>query len=446
MKHKIVRISPESIGEALALEAGDFLLQIDGQEIGDVFDYRMAAASEALILLVEKGAHSNEAGELWELEIEKEIDEDPGLEFETPLMDEIRRCRNKCIFCFIDQQPQGLRDSLYVKDDDVRLSFLHGNYVTLTNIDEAEIDRIARYHLSPLRISVHAMDGDLRCRMMGNKHAGRLGNALTRFKAAGIEMHFQAVLCKGYNDGEILDETIEKLLALRPNAASLAIVPAGLTRHREGLTKIEAFTPEDARDVITQVEVWQTLCHEKHGTRFVYAADEWYVLAGLPLPTFEAYEEFLQLENGVGMCALFKREFLEEMQKPTAYDLSSVGQRIGVATGVAAYGFMSNLMHEFAAQNKAFLTQIFCIKNTALGEAVTVSGLLMGKDIISQMQSKCNELDILFLPGNAFRAGEEVMLDGVTKQDLEDALGVRVCIGSADGGAFYIQLLNAHCI
>ena len=415
-RHKITAITPESIGESLEIEAGDFLLEIDGQAIGDVFDYRMAVQSEVLTVLVEKGAD----GELWELDIEKDEDEDLGLIFETPLMDAVRTCQNKCIFCFVEQQPPGLRDSLYVKDDDVRMSFLHGNYVTLTNVTEGEIKRITRYHLSPLRISVHTTDGALRCRMMGNKKAGRLLSVLERFNQAGIEMHFQAVICKGFNDGEKLDETIKGLLALRPGAASLAVVPAGLTRHRAGLAPLEGFTAADANAVITQVENRQKKCRQQYGTAFVFAADEWYVLAGRAVPDFEAYEDFPQLDNGVGVMALFARGGLQSLG---GY------QSVGLVTGTAAYGFMCGLARAYEKKHPAVRVQVFEVVNDFFGHSVTVSGLLTGGDVIAQMQGKCGGLEVLFLPENAFRAETEVMLDGTTRGELEAALGVAVRIG-----------------
>jgi len=431
-RHKITHVAAGSIAESLAIASGDFLLAINDVEIKDVFDYRMAVADEELLVLIEKPD-----GEQWELDIEKDADDDLGLEFETALMDDIRTCRNRCMFCFVDQQPPGLRDSLYVKDDDIRLSFLHGNYVTLTNVDDAEAQRIARLHLSPLRISVHTVDATLRQRLTGNKHAGRLAAQLKRFNEAGIEMHFQAVICKGINDGAKLDETIETLLGVQPGGQSLAIVPAGVTKHRKGLTALAAFTPEDAAAVISQVAAWQAKARAKLGRAFVFAADEWYGLAGQDAPTAAACEDFPQLENGVGLCGLFAREFLTAMENslPTYSPV-----RIGVATGEAAFLFMSNLMRQFAAKHPDVQIQTFAVRNDFFGETVTVSGLLTGGDIVAQLRARCAELDVLFLPANAFRAGTEDMLDGMTRAEVEAAMGVPVCNGSADGGMFYEQL------
>jgi putative radical SAM enzyme (TIGR03279 family) len=437
-RKKITTVTQGSIAESLEIEPGDFLLSIDGAEIQDVFDYRMAAASEELALLIEKGGASVAAGEEWELDIEKDEDEDLGLTFETPLMDEVRTCQNRCIFCFIDQQPQGLRDSLYVKDDDVRLSFLHGNYVTLTNISDAEVRRIARLRLSPLRISVHTTDLTLRCKMTGNKNANRLAAQLKRFVKANITMHFQAVICKGWNDGAVLDDTIGQLLAYRPQAKSLAIVPAGLTKHRESLAPLEAFLPHEATEIITQIEKWQKICRAKYNTAFVYAADEWYILANQPPTPANENDDFPQLENGVGLCALFEKEFTQN--QPTRR--STQIKNIGIATGTAAAGFMGKLLYLFAKRHQNAKFRLFPIVNHFFGESVTVSGLLTGKDVIEQLQNKCSGLDVLFLPANAFRSGTEIMLDNTTRAQLEAALGVPVSIGSADGHEFVSQLID----
>jgi putative radical SAM enzyme (TIGR03279 family) len=440
-RHKITHITPGGIGESLGLEAGDFLLEIDGHTVHDVFDYRMMIQAEELTVLIEK------EGELWELDIEKDAGRDLGLTFESPLMDEIRLCRNRCVFCFIDQQPPGLRGSLYVKDDDPRLSFLHGNYITLTNINEAETERIARYHLSPLRISVHTTNAALRCKMMGNPNAGNLFAALERFNNAGIEMHFQAVICKGINDGTLLDETIKKLLAYKPGAASLAVVPAGLTKHRHGLAPVAPLTAGDALAVIAQIEAWQKKCRARYGSAFVYAADEWYILADLPVPGYKSYGGFPQLDNGVGMLALFKRGFEKGMKTVGAAHTRELLKKfdqnvnIGVVTGAAAFRFMRGLAESFIKRYKNMQIQVFSIVNDFFGEAVTVSGLLTGGDVIRQMQGKCGGLDVLFLPRNAFREGTEIMPDGVTRGELADALGADVRIGSADGEVFCKELL-----
>ncbi|MCL1878706.1 MAG: DUF512 domain-containing protein [Defluviitaleaceae bacterium] len=431
MKHKILKILPESIAEETGIEPGDFLCAINGKKIRDVLDYRFAVQDAQILLEVEKPD-----GEIWEIEIEKD-DEDLGMVFARPLMDAPRRCVNKCMFCFIDQQPPDLRDSLYIKDDDVRLSFLHGNYVTLTNLSDAEIRRIAGYHLSPLKISVHTTNLDLRKKMMGCNFAENLFSALKIFGDAGIKMHFQAVICKGVNDGEHLRETISALKRVR-GAESLAIVPAGITRHREGLVLLKQFTAQEAREVLDIVHAAQKNCRAEMGTNFVFAADEWYVMAGEALSELDDYEDFLQLDNGVGMLKLFEQEFLGGCKK----DRSEGRRHIGIVTGKAAAKFMRGLADEFEKIFPGVKINIHVVKNNFFGENITVSGLLTGADIIAQLKGSITA-DILFLPQNAFRTDTETMLDGITRTKLSAALGIPVRIGSSDGGEFFEQLRSA---
>ncbi|MCL1845828.1 MAG: DUF512 domain-containing protein [Defluviitaleaceae bacterium] len=466
MKHKIAEILPESIAFETGIEPGDFLISINGEKIRDVLDYRFAVQSEELLLEIEKascgvnatGAEPDFAppgeedwgspphcGEIWEIEIEKDGDEDLGMVFARPLMDETRRCVNKCIFCFIDQQPPDLRDSLYIKDDDVRLSFLHGNYVTLTNLSDAEIRRIAGYHLSPLKISVHAADTDLRKKMMGcgSRAAENLFKTLQIFGDAGIKMHFQAVICKGVNDGKYLDETISALRRVR-GAESLAIVPAGITRHREGLFPLEQFTAFEAKKILETVRAAQKICRAETGTNFVFASDEWYVLSGEELPLYEDYEDFPQLDNGVGMLRIFEREFnfrlREHVSSRTCASGAQCAQKIGIITGQAAEKFMRRLADTFESANPGTKITIHAVKNNFFGENITVSGLLTGTDIIAQLKGNITA-HALFLPQNAFRQATETMLDGVTRAELADALGVPVHIGSADGGEFFKSMI-----
>ncbi|MCL2577058.1 MAG: DUF512 domain-containing protein [Defluviitaleaceae bacterium] len=427
MIHEIIEVLPESIACELEITPGDILLQLNGKKIQDVLDYQFTVQSEDLLLEIQKPC-----GEIWELEIEKDSEEDLGLIFKHPLMSAKRRCRNKCVFCFIDQQPPGLRSSLYFKDDDARLSFLHGNYVTLTNISEKEVRRLAGYHLSPLRISVHAADLDLRKKMMSCENASNLFTALKIFANAGIKMHFQVVLCKGLNDGENLSHTIS-VLSAQKGAESLAIVPAGITRHREGLHTLSQFTPEEARAVLAQIKI-------ESRKNFVFAADEWYIMAGEPLPPYEYYKDFPQLDNGVGMLRLFEHEFLSA-QKNCRKIETPRSFHIGIITGQAAAEFMSELACKFKERHANVKITIHTIKNSFFGESITVSGLLTGEDIIAQLKNNFAE-DVLFLPENAFRANTEDMLDGTTLTQLSAALGVPVKIGSLNGEEFYMQLLE----
>ena len=300
--HIISAVEPGSIGEELALEPGDRLLAVNGQEVEDIFDYEYYVDSPSVTLLVEKAS-----GEEWELEIENE-GEDLGLSFENGLMSQYRSCSNRCIFCFIDQMPPGMRETLYFKDDDSRLSFLQGNYITLTNMKEKDIDRIIRFKLAPVNISVHTTNPELRCRMLNNRFAGRTLSYLDRLFAAEIPMNGQIVLCRGINDGEELERTIRDLTAYLPHMESVSVVPVGLTRYRDGLYPLQPFTREEAEQVIDQVERWQEKLFAEHGTHFIHASDEFYILAQRPLPEAERYDGYIQLENGVGMLRLLEEE------------------------------------------------------------------------------------------------------------------------------------------
>ena len=431
---EIASVETGSIAEELGVEPGDILVSIDGAPVKDFLDYRFKTHGEDVVIQIEKPD-----GELWELEIEKDSPEDLGLEFKNPLLSEKLTCRNKCVFCFVDQQPKGLRPTLYFKDDDPRLSFIHGNYVTLTNIGIEEAKRLAGYRLSPLKISVHAADMALRQKMMGSEEASKLFEVLRIFSDAGIEMHFQIVLCKGLNDGAQLENTIEKLLILgaRGKSNSLAVVPVGLTKYRHGLFPLEAFSQADAIDVISIVNEWQKKALPRIGSRFVFPADEWYIIAGKELPPYDDYEDFPQLDNGVGMSRLFEYEFLGAA-KAGGIKKPLTGE-VGIITGCAAKLLMDNLAMQFQEIHPNVKLSVYIIGNDFFGESVTVSGLLTGKDIINKLQGK-RLPRVLFLPANAFKHGEEVMLDGTKLADLSEALGVNVLIGSADGAMFYKEL------
>ncbi|MCL2378985.1 MAG: DUF512 domain-containing protein [Defluviitaleaceae bacterium] len=481
-KHEIISVTPDSIAEEMELAPGDFLISINGQEIKDILDYRWHTAiepGECLVMEIEK---PND--EIWELEIEAEGDEDLGLAFAPGSMGEDKRCVNACIFCFVDQQPPGLRESLYVKDDDPYQSFVLGNYITLTNLGDDDIRQIVKHRLSPLRVSVHTADMCLRRQMMGSPKAAGLFEALGQFSQAGLDMHFQIVLCNGINDGPGLDYTIERLLTLGKSAKSLAVVPVGLTRYRDGLYPLEPFTKEDANAVISQVEKWQALCREKMGSRFVFLADEWYVLAGKALPRHDEYEDFPQLDNGVGMMALFEDEFREALKElysnfnpkcgieiamasecdsimndknrhsqlnalhlPTHMQAGMpmpIKAKIGIVTGQAAGEFMIGLSRLFMESFPDIDIGIHVIENDFYGPGVTVSGLLTGRDIIAGLKGQCDEVDALFIPENAFRTGTEDMLCGATISDISKALGVKTVIGASDGGEFCRQLLRNY--
>lgn len=437
ISHIIQSVAPGSIARELELEPGDRLLAINGKEIGDVFDYHFLVNDDYLVLLVRK-----KDGEEWELEIEKDYDEDLGLEFENGLMDEYRSCSNHCMFCFIDQMPPGMRETLYFKDDDSRLSFLQGNYVTLTNMKDKDLERIISYHMDPINISVHTTNPALRCRMLGNRFAGEALAKMDRLHEAGILMNGQIVLCKGINDGEELERTIGDLTGYLPNMRSLSVVPVGLTRYREGLYPLEPFGKEDARQVIGIIERWQQWCMEHHGVHFVQASDEWYLTAELPLPEADRYDGYLQLENGVGMLRLLMEEFAEALREdaqkqgtsmePRRETIRPSGHKVTIATGRLAAPFIGRLAADFMQCYPEIVVEVVAIRNDFFGERITVSGLITGQDLVAQLRERSLG-DKLAIPSNMLRMGEEVFLDDITVTEVENALQVPLDIVKSSG-------------
>jgi len=438
-KHIVRRVQPGSIAEELEIEAGDRLLAINDTEIEDIFDYQYLILDTYIEVLIEKPD-----GEQWLLEVDKESEEDLGIEFESGLMDEYRRCRNKCVFCFIDQMPSGMRENLYVKDDDSRLSFLQGNYVTLTNMSDHDIDRICRYRLSPINISFHTMNPELRCRMLNNRFAGEaLKKADTLFQA-GIRMNGQIVLCKGLNDGKELEYSIEQLMKYIPCLESLSVVPVGLTKYRKGLYPLEPFSGEDAADVIDVIEGYQRSCFEKYGIHFVHASDEWYILAGREVPREESYDGYLQLENGVGMLRLLLDEFEDAMARRRAQDgfpCRSFAGELSMATGLLVYPYIRRMADRMTECYPGIKIYVYPITNHFFGEHITVSGLITGQDIMEQLSGK-NLGTALLLPENMVRSGEGVFLDDVSGADLEKALQVPVNIVKSSGYDFVETILD----
>ena len=430
-KHIISKVEAGSIAEQLELEPGDCLLAINGQKIEDVFDYQYLVNDEYLLVLVQK---SN--GEEWELEIEKDYDADLGVEFENGLMDEYKSCCNKCMFCFIDQMPKGMRETLYFKDDDSRLSFLQGNYVTLTNMKDKDIDRIIHYHLAPINVSVHTTNPKLRCKMLHNRFAGDALKKIKRLSDDGIEMNGQVVLCKGVNDGEELERTIRDLTAYIPQMQSVSVVPVGLSKYREGLYPLEPFAKEDAKAVLACIHKWQDYCMEHYGMHFIHAGDEWYLLAKEELPEEERYDGYIQLENGVGMITLLRNEFTEALQTATADE--HLTRRVTLATGLLAAPILSELTAMLSSKFPGIEVQVMPIRNDFFGENITVAGLLTGQDILAQLRDK-KLGDVLLLPSNLLRSGEEVLLDDVTLADLKRTLQVKIDIVKSSGQ----DLLNA---
>lgn len=425
--HRITAVEPGSIGEELEIEAGDILLEINGKQVKDVFDYHYLTNEEYLTLLIEKAD-----GEEWELEIEKEYEEDLGLEFGQGLMDEYLSCSNKCIFCFIDQMPPGMRDTLYFKDDDARLSFLQGNYITLTNMKEDDLERIIRYKLAPVNISVQTMNPELRCRMLHNRFAGEALKKIKRLYDAGLEMNSQIVLCKGYNDGEELDRSITELSSYLPHMRSLSVVPVGLSKFREGLAPLEKFTQEDALAVLEKIHGWQDRLLKEHGTRFVFASDEWYLLAGLPIPEEAYYEGYGQLENGVGMVRSLIDEAEEALEGLSFPEKAAPKRQISMATGVLATPVLEEIAARLMEKYPELSIQIHTIINYFFGTDITVAGLLTGQDIIAQLKDK-KLGDFLILPDVLLRSGEEVLLDDITVKEIEKALQTPIRIVKSDG-------------
>ncbi len=439
LRHIIKSIVKGSIAEEFSLKPGDSVISINGTDIEDIFDYQYLIQDTYIEVLVK-----TKKGEEWLLEIDKDPDEDLGIEFENGLMDEYRHCQNKCIFCFIDQMPKGMRETLYFKDDDSRLSFLQGNYVTLTNMSDRDIDRIVRYHLSPINISIQTMNPKLRCEMLNNRFAGEALKKVDRLYDAEITMNGQIVLCKGINDGKELDYSIEKLSEYIPYMESVSVVPVGLSKYREGLYPLEPFSKEDAEEVIDLIEEWQKRLYEKYGTHFIHASDEWYILANREMPDAERYDGYLQLENGVGMLRLLMDEFeqsMKDLSKKRKLPDCKIKGRLSMATGKLAFPYIRRMADSVQTAFPNIQIMVYPIRNDFFGEKITVSGLLTGQDIIAQLKDK--ELgDCLLLPQNVLRSGEDVFLDDIRLEQLEKALQVKTDIVKSSGCEFIDSILS----
>ena len=430
--HLIGRVEEDSIAEELNIEPGDKLLKINDQEIKDIFDYQYLVQDEHLEVLIEKAD-----GEEWILDIDKEFDEDLGIEFDNGLMDNYRSCSNKCIFCFIDQMPKGMRDTLYFKDDDSRLSFLQGNYVTLTNMSDSDIDRILKYHLSPINVSFQTTNPELRCKMLGNRFAGEALKKVDRLCApgTGIELNGQIVLCKGVNDGAELERSISDLTKYIPNLQSVSVVPVGLSKYRDGLYPLEPFEKEDACNVIDMIEKWQKKVYDEHGIHFIHASDEWYFLAGREFPEAERYDGYIQYENGVGMMRLLLDEYgeaLYALRTGHAEELNSIKREISLATGRLVYPCIQQIAERAMGVCPGLKVHVYEIVNEFFGERITVSGLLTGQDIIKQLKGM-KLGTTLYLPENLLRSGEDYLLDDVKIGDIEKELDIKIGISKCDG-------------
>ena len=435
-EHIVEKVLPGSIAEEMEITPGDALLEINGHKIEDIFDYQYYTQDEYIEILVRKPS-----GEEWLLEIDKGYDEDLGITFENGLMDDYRSCHNKCIFCFIDQMPKGMRDTLYFKDDDSRLSFLQGNYVTLTNMSDEDVDRIIRYNLSPINVSFQTTNPELRCRMLNNRFAGQALEKAWKLAQAGIIMNGQIVLCKGVNDGAELDRSIRDLSAYLPNLESVSVVPVGLSKYRDGLYPLEPFTKEDAQDVLRIIHGWQNKIYPEYGTHFVHASDEWYILAEEELPQEEQYDGYLQLENGVGMLRLLLDEFAEAMEEDRINGRQVRAKHITLATGRLAYRFIKQMAMQMEERYEGLQIDVIAIRNDFFGEMITVSGLLTGQDIMAQLKDR-DLGEKLLLPQNVLKSGEPVFLDDYTLDDIEKALQVRIDIVKSSGRDFIEAILS----
>ncbi len=445
--HIIKNVQPGSIALELEISPGDRLLAVNGEEIEDIFDYQYQIENEYVELLVEKPD-----GEQWLLEVDKEEDEDIGIAFGSGLMDEYRSCRNKCIFCFIDQMPPGMRETLYFKDDDARLSFLQGNYITLTNMSDHDIDRIIKYRLSPVNISFHTMNPELRCRMLNNRFAGEALNKAGRLCRAGIAMNGQIVLCKGVNDGEELAYSIRKLSEFLPTLESVSVVPVGLSRYREGLYPLEPFTRQEAGEVLDMVHGFQREIYQRHGTHFIHASDEWYILAGRELPPEENYDGYPQLENGVGMLRLLLDEFEEAFQEleenlrgEGGGHMAGQKEELAIATGKLAFPYIQEMALRIMGILPHMAIHVYEITNCFFGERITVSGLLTAGDLISQLKGKPLGGRLL-LPQNMLRSGERIFLDDITVEEMEKALQVKIDIVKSSGHDFVGAVLAGRTV
>ena len=437
MKHEhIVKcVEPGSIAEEMGIEAGDKLIRINDNVIEDVFDYHYYVNDEEIVVLIEKPD-----GEEWELEIEKDYEEDLGIVFEQGLMDEYRSCRNKCMFCFIDQMPKGMRETLYFKDDDSRLSFLQGNYITLTNMSDHDVDRIVKYHLEPINISFHTTNPELRCKMLHNRFAGEALKKVDKFYEGGIQMNGQIVLCKGINDGEELERSIRDMSKYLPYLQSVSVVPVGLTKYRDGLYPLESFTKEDAEKVIDTIEKWQKIFYKEYGLHFIHAGDEWYILAEREMPEEERYDGYLQLENGVGMLRLLINEFDEAYTELEGDDRQI---EIAMATGFLAYPYLKKMIKKLQEKFPNVTVHLYPIRNDFFGEKITVAGLITGQDLIAQLKEQ--QLgERLLLPCNMLRSGEEVFLDDVTLSEVKESLQIKVDIVKSSGWDFIEAIINSR--
>ena len=424
-RHVVAEVEAGSIAEEMEIEPGDEIISINGEVPEDIFDYQFFCENEYIEVGIRKPS-----GEEWLLEIDKDEDEDLGIRFENGLMDEYHRCSNKCIFCFIDQMPPGMRETLYFKDDDARLSFLQGNYVTLTNMSDKDIDRIIKYNLSPINISFQTTNPELRCRMLNNRFAGDSLAKAKRFYDAGLAMNGQIVLCKGVNDRDELERTLSDLYEYLPYLQSLSVVPVGVTKFREGLYEMQEWNREDAEYLIDQVERWQKKAYAEYGTHFVHASDEWYINAEREMPEAERYDGYLQLGNGVGMIRSMLDEFEEELAANK--DFTASDETVTIACGVLPYPYIKQMADRLMCEHPQKKVNVVPVVNHFFGETITVTGLLTGGDIVAALK----EIDVgnrVLLSENILKADEDIFLDDMTLDEFKEILQVKVSIVQSNG-------------
>ena len=434
MKRILIKdVEKGSIAEEMEISGGDYLLSVNEVEINDILDYKFQIFDEVITLEIEKPD-----GEVWDVEIEKDENEDIGLVFEEQLIDKPRNCANKCIFCFMDQLPPDVRETLIFKDDDFRLSFMTGNYVTFTNSGYRDLDRIINYHLSPINVSVHATDPDVRAKMLNNRNAGKILDYIKYLTEHDIQLNTQVVLCPGVNDGEILDKTIRELASFYPNVLSIAIVPVGLTKYRDGLAKLEGFTKESAAKAIEQIEQWQEKFKKDFGSNIVFCADEFYIKAEKPIPEYEKYENFEQLEDGIGLLAYFNANFEEALKKEKARVISKT---VSLATGKGAYSFIREKADVLEQKFEGLKINVYPIENHFFGPEITVTGLITGGDLITGLKDK--ELgEYLILDRKMLKDDVDLFLDNVTLEEVERALNIKTIKTDSLGYCFISAIIN----
>lgn len=429
MGAKIESVEPKSPAARAGIVAGDELISINGKPVKDVLDYKFYSYDRRLVIELARK----------KVKIKKEEGQDLGINFETYLIDKAKRCANNCVFCFVDQMPEGMRETLYFKDDDARMSFLLGNYISLTNLSEDDIERMVRMHISPVNVSVHVTDPEIRRKMVRNRRAGECMDIMRRFADAGIVMNCQIVVCPGLNDGEVLKNTIKDLLSLGENVESIAVVPVGITKYRDNLYPLRTMTKEEARETIAIVDDFGEKCLKERDMRVVYAADEMYIKASIPIPTESYYDGYPQLGNGVGLITLLEAEFLDSLE----FDgVPESAEPFTVATGVSAAPFIQKLVDELAKKcHNINNSKVYAVKNDFFGETINVAGLVTGRDLINQLRGKKLEKRLI-IPDVMLRSGETVFLDDVSIEDVERELGVMVVPVENDGGKLLSAMLG----